>query len=86
VDGEFATLERPAFTAKGGYSGAALAASLTRRFRKIWVGGFARYESLKGVAFESSPLMRRDYAFTAGIAVAYIFAESKNKVEVDVED
>jgi outer membrane scaffolding protein for murein synthesis (MipA/OmpV family) len=83
---EFATPERPSFAAKGGYSGAALAASLTRRFRKIWVGAFARYESLKGVAFESSPLMRRDYAFTAGIAVAYVFAESENKVEVDVED
>jgi hypothetical protein len=30
--------------------------------------------------------MRRDYAFTAGIAFAWIFAESKNKVDVDVED
>ena len=86
VDEQFATPERPAFTAKGGYSGAALAASLTRRFQRIWVGAFARYENLKGVAFESSPLMRRDYAFTAGIAFAYIFAESKNQVEVDVED
>lgn len=86
VDEQFATPERPAFTAKGGYSGAALAASLTRRFQKIWVGAFARYENLKGVAFESSPLMRRDYAITAGIAFAYIFAESKNKVDVDVED
>jgi MipA family protein len=86
VDEEFATPERPAYTATGGYSGAALAASLTRRFQKIWVGGFARYEALKGVAFESSPLMRRDYAFTAGIAFAWVFAESKNKVDVDVED
>jgi MipA family protein len=86
VDDEFATPERPAYTATGGYSGAVLAASLTRRFQKIWVGGFARYESLKGVTFESSPLFRRDYAFTAGIAVAYIFAESQNRVEVDVED
>lgn len=86
VDPEFETPERPAYAAAGGYSGAVLAASLTRRFRKIWVGGFARYESLKGVAFDSSPLMRRDYAFTAGIAVAYVFAESANKVEVDVED
>ena len=67
-DERFATPERPAYEAKGGYSGAAFAASLTRRFRKIWVGGFARYESLKGVAFEASPLMRRDYAFTAGMA------------------
>jgi len=86
VDERFATPERPAFSAPGGYSGASLAASLTRRFQKIWVGAFARYESLKGVAFEASPLMRRDYAFTAGIAAAYVFAESRNKVEVDVED
>ena len=86
VDERFATPERPAFSAPGGYSGASLAASLTRRFQKIWVGTFARYESLKGVAFEASPLVRRDYAFTAGIAAAYVFAESKNKVEVDVED
>jgi MipA family protein len=86
VDEEFATLARPTYAANGGYSGASLAASLTRRFEKIWVGGFARYESLKGVAFDSSPLVRRDYAFTAGIAIAWIFAESANKVDVDVED
>ena len=86
VDPEFATPERPAYTATGGYSGATLAASLTRRFRKVWVGGYARYEWLKGAAFESSPLVRRDQAWSAGIAFAYVFAESSNKVEVDVED
>jgi MipA family protein len=86
VDPEFATPERPSYAASGGYSGASLAGSLTRRFRKFWVGGFARYESLKGVAFESSPLVRRDYAFSAGIAFAWVFAESANRVEVDVED
>jgi outer membrane protein len=86
VDPEFATPERPAYTATGGYSGAALAASLTRRFRNIWVGGYARYEWLKGAAFESSPLVRREQAWSAGIAFAYVFAESSNKVQVDVED
>lgn len=86
VDPEFATPERPAYSATGGYSGVALAASLTRRFRKIWVGGYARYEWLKGAAFESSPLVRRDQAWSAGIAFAYVFAESSSKVQVDVED
>jgi outer membrane scaffolding protein for murein synthesis (MipA/OmpV family) len=86
VDEVFATPERPAYTATGGYSGAALAGSLTRRFQKIWVGAFARYERLNGVAFDSSPLVRRDYAFSAGIAFAYVFTESSNKVQVDVED
>lgn len=86
VDEAFATPARPAYRAPGGYSGAAFAASLTRRFRKVWVGGFLRYESLKGVAFADSPLLRRDAAFSAGIAIAYVFAESERRVEVDVED
>jgi MipA family protein len=86
VDAEFATPERPAYAAQAGYSGAVAVASLTRRFPKFWVGGFVRYDVLKGVAFESSPLMRRDYAFMAGIAVAWVFAESENKVDVDVEE
>jgi hypothetical protein len=60
--------------------------SLSRRFPRFWVGGFARYDTLKGAAFEPSPLVRRDYAFMAGIAVAWVFAESSNKVEVDVDE
>jgi MipA family protein len=86
VDPEFVTPERPAYSVTGGYSGASVAASLTRRYRRIWVGGYARYEWLKGAAFEASPLVRRDQAWSAGIAFAYVFAESSNKVEVDVED
>jgi len=86
VDPQFATPERPAFEARGGYSGAAAVASLTRRMGKFWVGGFARYDSLKGAAFESSPLVRQDYALMAGVAFAWVFVESDRKVEVDVED
>ena len=86
VDSEFATPERPAYEATSGYSGAVALASLTRRFRRLWVGAFARYDLLKGAAFESSPLMRRDYAVMAGFAVAWVFVESGRQVEVDVED
>jgi len=83
---EFATGERPAYEARGGYSGALALASITRRFRRIWVGAFARYDTLKGAAFEASPLVRRDYAVMAGFAVAWVFAESERQVEVDVDD
>jgi MipA family protein len=86
VDPEFATGERPAYAAPGGYSGSLALVSLTRRIGRAWVGGFARYDTLKGAAFESSPLVRRDYAVMAGIAFAWVFAESARKVEVDVED
>ena len=86
VDDEFATPERPAYAASGGYSGTLALASITRRFRRFWIGGFARYDTLKGAAFESSPLMRRDYSVMAGLAFAWVFAESQRKVEVEVDD
>jgi outer membrane scaffolding protein for murein synthesis (MipA/OmpV family) len=83
VDPEFAAPERPAYEARRGYSGAMALASITRRFSRVWVGAFARYDSLKGATFESSPLVRRDYAVMAGFAVAWIFAESAKRVDVD---
>lgn len=86
VEPQFATPARPAFEARGGYSGAFGLASLTRRMGKFWIGGFARYDSLKGAAFEASPLLRQDYALMAGVAFAWVFVESDRKVEVDVED
>ena len=86
VDDVFATPERPAYRAGGGYSGALALVSLTRRFPRFWVGAFARYDTLKGAAFESSPLVRRDYATMAGIAVAWVFLESGRKVVIDVDE
>jgi len=80
---QFATPERPAFEASAGYSGLASGAALTRRFGKLWVGGFARYDALHGAVFESSPLFRRRQYVAAGVAVAWVFAESKDPVEVD---
>lgn len=86
VDPEHAAPGRPAYEARGGYSGALVLAAITRRFRKSWVGAFVRYDSLQGAAFESSPLVRRDYSVMAGIALAWVFAQSDQRVEVDVED
>jgi outer membrane protein len=86
VEPQFATSDRPAYAASAGYSGTLALASLTRRFRSIWIGAFARYDTLKGAAFEPSPLMRRDYSVMAGVALAWVFAQSERKVEVDVDD
>lgn len=86
VDPEFATADRPAYEARSGYSGALALFSLTRRINRLWIGGFARYDTLKGATFESSPLVRRDYAWMAGVAAAWVFHESSRLVEVDVED
>jgi outer membrane scaffolding protein for murein synthesis (MipA/OmpV family) len=83
---EFATPERPAFEATSGYSGTLALVSISRRFPRFWVGAYARYDTLKGAAFESSPLVRRDYSVMAGFAIAWVFLESDRKVEVDVDE
>jgi outer membrane scaffolding protein for murein synthesis (MipA/OmpV family) len=82
VDPLFATPERPAYSARGGYSGWMGLVSLSRRYGKLWAGGFARYDTLSGAAFEDSPLVRRGFSWMAGIAGAWIFAESDRKVDV----
>ena len=83
VDSQFVTTERPAYSATGGYSGAVALASLTRRFGRFWIGGFMRYDYLDSVVFDDSPLMRRNQSFGAGIAVAWVFAQSDRMVEMN---
>ncbi len=83
VSPEFATADRPAYTASGGYSGTQFLAALSKRFPGYWIGGFARYDTLKSAAFEDSPLVRRSNSFFTGIAVAWIFGESSTRVNAD---
>jgi len=81
VDPAFATAGRPAYAANGGYGGMQFTTSLSKRFGSIWVGGFVRAYALHGATFEDSPLVRRRSALLAGIGIAYVFAESRTRVE-----
>jgi outer membrane scaffolding protein for murein synthesis (MipA/OmpV family) len=76
VDPQYATVTRPAYSASGGYSGTLALASLSRRFNRIWMGGFIRYDNLSGAQFEDSPLLETDHSLMAGIAIAWIFRQS----------
>jgi len=78
----YATATRPAYDARGGYSGSRVTLALSKRFRHIWVGSFARYDTLSGAVFENSPLVRSDHTFMAGVGVAWVFAESGQLVGV----
>lgn len=82
VDPQFATAERPAYSARGGYSGWMGLVSLSRRYQKLWVGAFARYDALSGAAFEDSPLVRRHSSWMAGIGAAWVFTQSERMVDV----
>ncbi len=78
----YAAAGRPAYQAGGGYGGAQLVASLTKRFPKYWVGAFVRHDWLDGAAFTDSPLVRsRDY-WMGGVGIAWMIHRSARKVEV----
>ena len=81
VQSQQATPTRPTYEAGGGYAGTQFLAAVSKRYPSFWVGGFVRYDTLKGAVFEDSPLMKRDHYFAAGIAVSWIFAESSRRVE-----
>ena len=82
VDPAFATATRPAYDARGGYSGLRYTTTLSKRFDKVWFGAFARYDDLAGAIFEDSPLVRIRHSFMAGFALAWVLAESPQHVSV----
>jgi len=83
VDAQYARAGRPAYDAKGGYGGTRFTLALRKRFDKVWVGGFARYDYLTGAVFEDSPLVEQRHALLVGAGISYIFAQSMTWVQVD---
>lgn len=79
----FATPQRPAFNAAGGYAGSQILGAISKRFPSIWVGAFARWDTLSGAVFEASPLVRQKDLFAAGFAIAWIFGRSQRLVEAE---
>jgi len=83
VDPQYATPDRPAYSAPGGYSGTQITFSLNKRFNRIWVGGFLRAFDLHGAVYDASPLVKTRSALLAGIGIAYVFGQSATMVESD---
>ncbi len=77
----YATADRPAFDAEGGYAGSQFMLSVSKRYPKYWLGAFARWDSLEGAAFDDSPLVRQESYFAAGVGIAWILGESSARVE-----
>jgi outer membrane scaffolding protein for murein synthesis (MipA/OmpV family) len=64
---------REQYTASSGYAGVRLAIGGTWRKDNYWIGVFTRYSNLNGVAFENSPLVKKNHNVLFGFAVSYIF-------------
>lgn len=78
---QFATANRPAYEAEGGYSGMHFLTSLSKRFPDYWIGAYMRYDTLSGAAFDDSPLVRSKHYLSGGFGIAWMIGQSKRMVE-----
>jgi outer membrane scaffolding protein for murein synthesis (MipA/OmpV family) len=83
VPAEYATADRPAYEARGGFAGTEFIVAVSKRFPKFWVGGFVRYDTLRGAEFEASPLVTSKSYLAGGIGVSWIFGQSSQRVAVN---
>ena len=83
VEPRYANPDRPAYAAGSGYAGSQFVFSLSHRLPKMWVSGFIKWDSLRGAAFEASPLVKNKEGATAGFVVTWVLSESTTKVEYD---
>ena len=79
---QYATLDRPAYQATGGYAGSQVLAALSKRYPKFWAGAYLRYDTLAGASFESSPLVKSHSYWSAGIGIAWMISHSSRFVAV----
>jgi len=86
VEPRYATADRPAYSASGGYSGSHLSLTLSKRFESFWLGGFLRYDTLHGASFVDSPLVERRNSWMGGVGAAWIFGKSDRMVNLNAND
>lgn len=83
VTPQYSSPDRPAYEAKAGYGGIQLVSALWKRFPSFWVGGFVRYDNVRGAVFENSPLISQKSGISGGIAISWILGQSSQMVTVD---
>ena len=80
---QYATPNRPQYDPKGGYAGAQALVSLSKRFDKVWVGAYLRYDTLRGAVFDGSPLVATQTYWAGGFGFAWVLGVSKERVVID---
>ncbi len=80
---QFATPVRPAYEAPSGHAGSQFIAAASRRFARFWVGAFLRVDTLRGAAFEASPLLKSDSYVAGGVGVAWLLGTSGQLVQAE---
>jgi outer membrane scaffolding protein for murein synthesis (MipA/OmpV family) len=83
VEPAYATAERPAYSAGGGYSGSTLTVGLGKEYKQFIFNVFLSTDFLQGAVFEDSPLVKRETSFMSGVSVSWIFFKSAKTVNVE---
>jgi hypothetical protein len=83
VPAAYATPDRPAYETGGGFAGSEFIVALSKRFPGFFIGGFFRADSLRGAAFEDSPLVKSRHYIAGGVGVSWILGVSEKRVPVD---
>lgn len=83
VGPQYATASRTAYEAKSGFAGMQVLTALWKRFPSFWMGGFLRFDDVRGAVFEDSPLVTQKSGFSGGIAVTWVMGQSSTKVVVE---
>lgn len=76
VPGRYATANRSVYPADGGYGGLRISLNLQRQFEHVWLGAFARWDSLHEATFNDSPLVERDSYHIVGLAATWVLSRS----------
>lgn len=80
---QYAAASRAAYDAKAGYAGMQVLSALWKRFPSFWMGGFLRFDDVRGAVFENSPLVTQKSGFSGGVAMTWLLGQSSKMVVVD---
>jgi outer membrane scaffolding protein for murein synthesis (MipA/OmpV family) len=79
IDPAFATAARPAYDARGGYSGSTFTVGFNKVIDPVILNAFASFDDLRGAAFEESPLVKTRSSWMCGFSVSWVFWKSSTK-------
>jgi outer membrane scaffolding protein for murein synthesis (MipA/OmpV family) len=80
---QYATASRAEYDAKAGYAGMQVLSALWKRFPSFWMGGFLRFDDVRGAVFENSPLVTQKSGFSGGVAMTWVLGQSSKMVAID---
>ncbi|HMD73617.1 MAG TPA: MipA/OmpV family protein [Steroidobacteraceae bacterium] len=79
---EYALPTRPAYEARGGYSGSKIVAAISKHSPRFRFAAYLHYDTLAGASFADSPLVERRHDWSGGFGFAWMISRSHQVVDV----